>query len=109
MFVIVFFGFFGQELTSVSYILQKWRKNGKERSFERFKTSIECDRMFTLVISEFWLIFELNTGTHRKNRFGDKGFDSVKYSGVKPMFWLLSLCTKTAYIEIVLIKDAYIL
>ena len=43
---------------------------------------------------KIWLIFELNTGTHRKNRFGDKGFDSVKYSGVKPMFRLLSLCTK---------------
>ena len=28
------------------------------------------------------LIFELNTWTHRKNRFGDKGFDVVKYSGV---------------------------
>ena len=23
---------------------------------------------------KIWLIFELNTGTHRKNRFGDKGF-----------------------------------
>ena len=53
---------------------------------------------------KIWLIFELNTGTHRKNRFGDNGFDAVKYSGVKPMFRLLSLCTKTAYIEIVLIK-----
>ena len=42
------------------------------------------------------LIFELNTGTHRKNRFGDKGFDAVKYSGVKPMFRFSSLCTKTA-------------
>ena len=31
---------------------------------------------------KIWLIFELNTGTHRKNRFGDKGFDAVKYSGV---------------------------
>ena len=50
---------------------------------------------------KIWLIFELNTGTHRKNRFGDKGFDAVKYSGVKPMFLLLSLYTKTAYIEIV--------
>ena len=28
------------------------------------------------------LIFELNTGTNRKNRFSDKGFDAVKYSGV---------------------------
>ena len=53
------------------------------------------------------LIFELNTGTHRKNRFGDKGFYEVKYSGVKPMFRLLSLCTKTADIEIVLTKKAY--
>ena len=56
---------------------------------------------------KIWLIFELNTGTHRKNRIGDKGFDAVnmvKYSGVKPMFRLLSLCTKTAYIEIVFIK-----
>ena len=51
-----------------------------------------------------WLIFKLNTGTYWKNRFGDKGFDAIKYSGVKPMFRLLSLCTKTAYIEIVLIK-----
>ena len=58
---------------------------------------------------KIWLIFELNTGTHRKNPFGDKGFDAVKYSGVKPMFRLLSLCTKTAYIEIVLIKKAYFL
>ena len=56
---------------------------------------------------EIRLIIELNTGTHRKNRFGDKGFDAVKYSGVKPMFQLLSLCTKTAYIEIVFIKKAY--
>ena len=31
---------------------------------------------------KIWLIFELNTGTHRKNRFGDKGFEAVKYSGV---------------------------
>ena len=37
------------------------------------------------------LIFELNTGTRQKNRFGDEGFDAVKYSGVKPMFRLLSL------------------
>ena len=43
---------------------------------------------------KIWLMFELNTGTHQKNRFGDKGFDAVKYSGVKPMFRLLSLCTK---------------
>ena len=54
------------------------------------------------------MIFELNTGTHRKNRFGDKSFDSVKYSGVKPMFRLLSLCAKTAYIEIVLIKKSQV-
>ena len=53
------------------------------------------------------LIIELNTGTHRKNRFGDKGFYEVKYSGVKLMFRLLSLCMKTADIEIVLIKKAY--
>ena len=31
---------------------------------------------------KIWLIFELHTGTHRKNRFGDKGFEAVKYSGV---------------------------
>ena len=31
---------------------------------------------------KIWLIFELNTGTHRKNRLGDKGFDAVKYSCV---------------------------
>ena len=31
----------------------------------------------------------------------------VKYSGVKLMFRLLSLCTKTAYIEIELIKKAH--
>ena len=31
----------------------------------------------------------------------------VKYSGVKLMFWLLSLFTKTAYIKIALIKKAY--
>ena len=41
-----------QEITSVSHILQKRRKNRKERSFERFKTSIECDQMFTLVSSK---------------------------------------------------------
>ena len=57
---------------------------------------------------KIWLIFELNTGTHRKNRFSDEGFDAVKYSDVKPMIRLLSLCTKTAYIEIVLIKKDYI-
>ena len=57
--------------------------------------------------SKIRLIFELNTGTHRKIQFGDKGFDAVKYSGVKPTFRLLSLCTKTAYIEIVLINKAY--
>ena len=56
---------------------------------------------------KIWLIFELNTGTHRKNRFGGKGFDAVKYSGVKPMFRFLSLCMKTAYMEIVLIKKDY--
>ena len=53
------------------------------------------------------LMFELNTGTRRKNQFGNKGFDTVKYSGVKPMFRLLSLCMKTAYMAIVLIKKAY--
>ena len=55
------------------------------------------------------LIIELNTGTHRKNRFGDKGFYEVKNSDVKLMFRLLSpsLCMKTADIEIVLIKKAY--
>ena len=31
---------------------------------------------------KIWLIFELNTGIHWKNRFGDKGFDAVKYPGV---------------------------
>ena len=37
---------------------------------------------------KIWLIFELNTGTHRKNRFGDKGFDAVKYSGVLLLFYV---------------------
>ena len=58
---------------------------------------------------KIWLIFELNTGTHLKNRFGDKGFDAVKYSGVKPMFRLLTLCTKTAFIEIEIDQESLFL
>ena len=49
------------------YSLQKQRKHGEERSFGRFKMSLKCDRMFTLVSGiKIWLIFELNTGTHWK-------------------------------------------
>ena len=64
---VVFFGFViifeeKKELTSMFYSLQKQRKHSEERSFRRFKMSLKCDRMFTLVR----LIFELNTGTHWK-------------------------------------------
>ena len=34
------------------YSLQKQRKHSEERSFGRFKMSLKCDRMFTLVISK---------------------------------------------------------
>ena len=45
------------------YSLQKQRKHSEERSFGRFKMSLKCDRMFTLVSSKCNLIFELNTGS----------------------------------------------
>ena len=49
-----FFGFtiiFGEkkELTSMFYSLQKHHKHSEERSSGRFKMSLTCDRMFTLV------------------------------------------------------------
>ena len=34
------------------YSLQKQRKHSEERSFGRFKMSLKCDRMFTLVSSK---------------------------------------------------------
>ena len=44
--IIIFEG--KKELTSMFYSLQKQRK----RSFGRFKMSLKCDRMFTLVSSK---------------------------------------------------------
>ena len=41
-----------KELTSMFYSLQKQRKHIEERSFGRFKMSLKCDRMFTLVSSK---------------------------------------------------------
>ena len=41
-----------KELTSMFYSLQKQRKHSEERSFGRFKMSLKCDRMFTLVSSK---------------------------------------------------------
>ena len=51
-----FFGFViifeeKKELTSMFYSLQKQRIHSEERSFCRFKMSLKCDRMFTLVSS----------------------------------------------------------
>ena len=52
-----FFGFViilrkKKELTSMFYSLQKQHKHSEERSFGRFKMSLKCDRMFTLVSSK---------------------------------------------------------
>ena len=52
-----FFGFViifeeKNELTSMFYSLQKQRKHSEERSFGRFKMSLKCDWMFTLVSSK---------------------------------------------------------
>ena len=41
-----------KELASMFYSLQKQRKHSEERSFGRFKMSLKCDRMFTLVSSK---------------------------------------------------------
>ena len=41
-----------KELTSMFYSLQKQRKHIEERSFGRFKMSLKCDRMFTLISSK---------------------------------------------------------
>ena len=38
------------------YSLQKQRKHSEERSFGRFKMSLKCDRMFTLVSSKCNLV-----------------------------------------------------
>ena len=46
------------------YSLQKQRKHSEERSFGRFKMSLKCDPMFTLVSSKN--LVDLNTGTHWK-------------------------------------------
>ena len=46
-FTIIFWG--KKELTSMFYSLQKHRKHSEERSSGRFKMSLTCDRMFTLV------------------------------------------------------------
>ena len=56
-----FFGFViifeeKKELTSMFYSLQKQRKHSEERSFGRFKMSLKCDRMFTLVSSKCNLV-----------------------------------------------------
>ena len=52
-----FFGFViifeeKKELTSMFYSMQKQRKHSEERSFGRFKMSLKCDWMFTLVSSK---------------------------------------------------------
>ena len=52
-----FFGFViifeeKKELIGMFYSLQKQRKHSEERSFCRFKMSLKCDRMFTLVSSK---------------------------------------------------------
>ena len=52
-----FFGFViifeeKKELTSMFCSLQKQRKHSEERSFGRFKMSLKCDPMFTLVSSK---------------------------------------------------------
>ena len=41
-----------KELTSMFYSMQKQRKHSEERSFGRFKMSLKCDRLFTLVSSK---------------------------------------------------------
>ena len=38
------------------YSLQKQRKHSEERSFGRFKMSLKCNRMFTLVSSKCNLV-----------------------------------------------------
>ena len=78
-----------KELTSMFYSLQKQRKHSEERSFGRFKMSLKCDWMFTLVSSKCNLIFGLNTETHWKINSA-LGFESIK-----PTFRILSLYTKT--------------
>ena len=61
-----FFGFViifeeKKELTSIFYSLQKQHKHSEERLFGRFKMSIKCDQMFTLVCSKCnpMMIFQL--------------------------------------------------
>ena len=66
-----FFGFViifeeKKELTSMFYSLQKQRKHSEERSFGRFKMSLKCERMFTLVSSKCNPVKSVNTGTHWK-------------------------------------------
>ena len=41
-----------KQLTSMFYSLQKQRKHSEERSFSRFKMSLKCDRMITIVSSK---------------------------------------------------------
>ena len=41
---------------SMFYSLQKQHKHSEERSFGRFKMSLKCDRMFTLVSSKCNLV-----------------------------------------------------
>ena len=53
-----FFGFLiifeeKKGLTSMFYSQQKQRKHSEERPFGRFKMSLKCDRMFTLVSSKY--------------------------------------------------------